>query len=293
MKGGRKFNYPDGKRFAACLTHDIDQLNYSMTETMANALGSLRHGRMRETIKVIKMKKERKYNPRWNFNEIMEIEEKYGAKSSFFIMASDEKDIDYNYNINELSNQLKEIINMGWEVGLHGGHLAFNNLDIMKKEKSRLEKVISRTVVGYRNHYMRFKTPATWELLTKAGFKYDTTFGYHDCVGFRNGMCHPFTPFNLITNTRIDILEIPLIIMDCTLWEYMKLNMENAWKITKQLIDTVEKYNGVMTILWHNTYMISQMRDFYERILKYCYEKNAWMTSGNEIAGHVKGWFKI
>ena len=136
---------------------------------------------------------------------------------------------------------------------------------------------------------MKFKVPDTWELLSEAGFKYDTTFGYADCVGFRNGMCHPFKPFNLNTNKEIDILEISLTIMDCTLFDYMKQDMKGAWEVTKLLIDIVERYNGVITILWHNTYMIGENLKIYEKILEYCYEKGAWMTSGEEIE---KWWSK-
>jgi hypothetical protein len=151
-----------------------------------------------------------------------------------------------------------------------------------------LEKVLGKEVIGYRNHYLRFKTPDTWGLLAKAGFKYDTTFGYHDRVGFRNGMCHPFKPFNLNTNKEIDILEIPLIIMDGALFDSVK-SFEEAWEITKRLIDTVENFNGVLTLLWHSNAFNCAFRDkwvtFYDKLLKYCHEKNAWMTSGEKIWG--------
>lgn len=92
-----------------------------------------------------------------------------------------------------------------------------------------------------------------------------------------------FKPFNLDKDEEIDILEIPLIVTDSTLFEYMRLNMQGAWEIIKRLIDTVEKYNGVITILWHNTYMTNENLRFYEQILKYCNGKNALMTSGEEI----------
>ena len=146
-----------------------------------------------------------------------------------------------------------------------------------------MEKVLGKKVVGYKNHFLKFKVPDTWSLLEKAGFKYDSTSGYADCVGFRNGMCHPFKPFNLNTGKEIDILEIPLTIMDCTLFDYMRLDFGKAWDITKMLIDIVEKHKGIITILWHNTYMVDDKLKFYEKILKYCYEKEAWMTSGEEI----------
>ena len=172
---------------------------------------------------------------------------------------------------------------------LHGGHTAYNTLDEIKEKKKRLENVLGKTVIGYRNHFLKFKVPDTWELLSKAGFKYDTTFGYADCVGFRNGMCHPFKPFNLNTGKEIDILEIPLTVMDCTLFDYMRLDFDKAWDVTKMLIDRVEKHKGIITILWHNTYMVNDKLKFYEKILNYCYEKKAWMTSGEEIE---KWWSK-
>ena len=116
-----------------------------------------------------------------------------------------------------------------------GTNLIISFEDIMEK-KQRLEKVLGKKVIGYRNHYLRFKVPDTWELLSKAGFKYDTTFGYADCAGFRNGVCHPFRPYNINTGKQIDILEIPLIIMDRTLLrDYMRLDVKKAWELIKNL----------------------------------------------------------
>jgi len=40
------------------------------------------------------------------------------------------------------------------------------------------KKVLGKKAIGYRNHFLKFKVPDTWTLLEKAGFKYDTTFGY-------------------------------------------------------------------------------------------------------------------
>ena len=97
-------------------------------------------------------------------------------------------------------------------------------------------------------------------------------------------MCHPFKPFNLNTNKEIDILEIPLVIMDMTLYDtYMRLDNHTAWILIRKIIDTVEKYNGVLTILWHNTYMEKDKLKMYNKILQYCFDRNAWMTSGESI----------
>ena len=68
----------------------------------------------------------------------------------------------------------------------------------------------------------------------------------------------------------------------------MKLDAATSWEMTKRLIDTVERYHGVISLLWHNQMLIGDQRKFYEKILKYCAEKNAWMTSGKEIASWIE-----
>ena len=283
IENGLKVEYPEGKQFAVCLTHDIDGVYLPKVNVIYNATKSLIRHQIKSAFKMLFNNISKKWNPRWNFKDIMALEEEYDAKSSFYFLVLDKGDMDFNFKIEDLEHEIGNIADNGWEVGLHGGHEAYNNLDEIKEKRKRLEKILGKKVIGYRNHYLRFKVPDTWELVSKAGFKYDTTFGYADCVGFRNGMCHPFKPFNLDTNMEIDILEIPLTIMDGTLFDYMKLGMEGAWEVTKTLIDIVEKYNGVITILWHNDYMIDDKLKLYEKILKYCYEKGAWMTSGEEI----------
>ena len=96
-------------------------------------------------------------------------------------------------------------------------------------------------------------------------------------------MCHPFKPYDLRNGREIDILEIPLTIMDCTL-QYMWLDAGKAWEVTRRLIDATERCHGVITILWYNTYMEGARLKFYEKILGYCREKGAWMKSGEDIS---------
>jgi hypothetical protein len=180
-----------------------------------------------------------------------------------------------------------EISDGGREIGLHGGHIAYKDPGEIREKKYRLEKVLGKKICGYRNHYLRFTVPDTWEFLHDAGFSYDSTFGYADCIGFRNGMCHPFKPYNLTTRREIDILEIPLTIMDNT-FDKMQLDTAISWQMTKRLIDTVEQYHGVITILWHNTSFVGEQKKLYEKILSYCHDKNAFMTSGQEICDWIK-----
>jgi peptidoglycan/xylan/chitin deacetylase (PgdA/CDA1 family) len=287
IEHGYHAEYPEGKPFAICLTHDIDVLYKNKRRKTLDALDHLFYARFSASINSVAQMHSIKV-PWWNFSDIMSLEDRYNAKSSFYFMVEDPGDPEFNYAIEDCGAVIGEISEKGWEVGLHGGHTAYNDPIEMRRKKQRLEKVLNKRVVGYRNHYLRFNVPETWECLHEAGFHYDTTFGYNDCIGFRNGMCHPFKPFNLKTGKTIEILEIPLIIMDGSLFDYMRLDCNRAWDITRRLIDTVADYHGVMTLLWHNTFLVGEKRKFYEKILNYCYEKNAWMTSGE----HIASWWK-
>ena len=285
VENGLRPEYPEGKKFAVCLTHDIDFTYPAKMYTIVETAKAVAKGNLVDAVKMPFSSISKRYNPYWNFREIMDLEAKYNSKSSFYFLALNPGEKDFNYKIENLEAELKFISDHGWEVGLHGGYESYNSLEDLKEKKQRLERVLGKQVIGYRNHYLRFKVQDTWELLSKAGFKYDATFGYSDCAGFRNGLCHPFRPYNLNTEKQIDILELPLIIMDRTLLkDYMRLDFKKAWELIKRLIDKVEQCNGVVTTLWHNNMLAEeQYRKLYENLLEYVSSKNAWISSGEEV----------
>ncbi|MGD0534050.1 MAG: polysaccharide deacetylase family protein [Methanoregula sp.] len=292
---GYKIEYPNNSSFAVCLTHDVDEIYPPPIHSLLSSISCIRNLDFDRFKNQLFWKfRDKVKSPYWNFNEIMELEEKYGAKSTFFFIATNVDIRRFRYNIEDLKSELGSIVDKGWEVGLHGGYYAFNNLGEILREKDRLEKVLGRKVTGYRNHYLRFKVPDSWKLLAQAEFKYDTTLGYQDTVGFRNGMCHPFRPVDISNDevVPLDIMEIPLILMDGTLFNSFK-NFNDAWEITKILIDTVESSKGVLTINWHSNNFNCPFKEewskLYKMILEYCYAKNAWMTTGDAIYHHYIG----
>ncbi len=276
-------NYPENKKFAVCLTHDIDNLFFKKKEIIRQSIKSLAHHSFSQFSSSLSNFFNKNNSVLFNIEEIIDIEKKYNACSTFFFLSLEKNERDFNYSTAEIRDICKIITDNHCEIGLHAGHEAFADLGKLKKEKSKLESSINREVIGIRNHFLKFKNPGTWEIQSKAGFKYDATYGYNDAPGFRNGMCHPFTPYNIRTNKYIDIIEIPLTLMDCTLDLYMRLDYENSWKLIKQTIDKVESLGGVFTLLWHNTYFTENNLNLYIKILEYCSSKGAWLTSGEKI----------
>lgn len=298
IKKGFNIEYPDDKKFAVVLTHDIDDVFLTLRHALRSFIPFPINKDFFGFKKLLITKIREKKSPYLNFSKIIDLEKKYNAKSSFYFLA-DENDIFGNkYLLENLQEEISYIIDEGCEIGLHTGYNAFDNLYDIKKQKNKIEQIIQKRIISVRNHLLRFKIPESWELLSDAGFEYDTSLGYYDMIGFRNGMCHPFQPFNLIKNKKIEISEIPVCVIDIALFSYMKINAIKSWEYIKNLIDTVERFGGVVTILWHNwtfSFPVSyaglfgvEWTKLYEKILIYCTKKNSWITNGYEIYKHYK-----
>lgn len=270
--------YPHSKKFAVVLTHDVDLVKPSWKYYAYHMV--------RKSLTGVKLLIKRK-NPYDTFTKIVEIEKSFGAKSTFFFMAADRDPTGVRYKIENFRETIEMLLDEGFEVGLHGSFTAYKDFNQMKMEKQRLEKVVGSAVVGYRNHYLRFKIPDTWRLLEKVGLKYDSTLGYNDLAGFRGGIPYPFWAFDPQNGEEFRILEIPLNVMDVTLFEYMKLSVEKAFKFVKQLMNIVEKYHGVLTLNWHNDKFDELYWKYYEelyiKVLKEAKRRRAWLTNCKEL----------
>lgn len=290
---GFDVEYPDNKKFAVILTHDVDDI-YITPRHLLFSIYHLPFNRdIHSPINLCKgLVNKEKINYK-SFTKIMEIEQKYETTSTFFFLPSPEDIFGKKYNLEELEDEIGNILNKGNEIGFHTGYYTYDNIKEIQNQKENMEQRIGRKIIGARNHVLRFTTPDSWETLAKAGFSYDSTYGYHNMAGFRNGMCHPYRPFNIDKGKTIDILEIPLSVQDWTLHMEMNKSSNDALVCVKHLIDIVEKYNGILTILWHTwtfAYPVSfggifnkEWSSLYEKILRYVSEKNAWITNCQEF----------
>ncbi len=287
IEHGERFEYPDGKRFAVCLTHDIDEIYPPIAHTLLSVACGVKGLDAAGVGHAIGWRlKGKRFSPYLNFRKIMALEEKYEARSSFYFLATDKDIKRYRYAVEDAGEYMGEIADRGWEVGLHGGYYSYDDPEAIDREKRAIEGALGRAICGYRNHYLRFKYPDTWKHLEKAGLKYDTTVGYNRGVGFKNGMCHPFRPYDPCAGRELDIVEIPLCVMDCAVFDGGR-TPAGAWDITKRMIDAARQYNGVVTLLWHNDAFSSPYKagwvKLYEKALEYACQQNAWITSGENI----------
>ncbi|KCZ72832.1 hypothetical protein ANME2D_01267 [Candidatus Methanoperedens nitroreducens] len=288
--------WPDGKRFAVCLTHDVDEIKklYQwITYPLRFAARYDLRGIYNQSSSFIH--KIRGKEPYWTFERIMELESKLGVRSSFFFLneTGKVKLLDkktwrhsgrrYSFNDPKVASMIKELHSKGWDVGLHGSFYSHNDFEKIQKEKEALEGALGSEVHGIRQHNLNLSIPQTWLHQERAGLEYDTTLGFNNCIGFRWGTCFPFRPFYAHEDRALSILEIPLVIEDLPFYRYKNPCVEGL-----KVLGEVERSGGVGTLLWHhsvfNDYEFPGWSAHYEKMIEYCKKKNAWVTSAREIS---------
>jgi len=285
------------KDFGVCLTHDVDTVRKYKIYPPLRTIGSLvvKDKNLKKAFAVIIDYFEAKLDkdPYNNLSCIMDLENKYGFKSSFYFMSGGNTERDASYSINDsyVSSLIKTLQEKGFEIGLHPSFDSYNNFQILNLEKEKLEKVTKNAIFGGRQHYLRWKSPDTWRILEKAGLKYDTTLTFADHEGFRCGIYFPYKPFDVLKNRGLDIWELPLTVMDRSLFNYQNLTPQKGFQRIKNLINTTKKYNGLFVLLWHNSSLdpieLPGWIKTYERTMEYLGKQNAF----NDTAQGIINWW--
>jgi peptidoglycan/xylan/chitin deacetylase (PgdA/CDA1 family) len=175
------------------------------------------------------------------------MEREAGIHSSFFFFAQSGGSRGGRYDSLALKEILRELARNGWETGLHGSFDSMLDQSRLAEERMRLGHALGSDVDGVRQHYLRVRVPDSFRHMEKVGFKYDASIGFSDRLGFRSSMCLPYRPYDLVDRKALDILEIPLVVMDGALPD----SDDARRKAMMELAGTVRKERGLLSILWH------------------------------------------
>lgn len=188
-----------------------------------------------------------------SLRELAHISKQHGVNSTIYWKAAPSGPLDSGYDprhrkVRRVLDWLREL---GVESGVHPGYATFRSPEKLRREISVLREVIGPQPLGGRQHYLRW-CPDTWIDWEYCGLAYDSSVGYADRIGFRAGTCFPYRPWLFSLNRQADLLEIPLLVMDRTLLEKMKLNPQGAVEAVRSLLAHCKRVGGVFTVLWHN-----------------------------------------
>jgi hypothetical protein len=251
------------KSFTVALTHDVDSpwrwTKIGLRGSAARLKSSVLRGRVAPALReatalaTAPVHRVRGTDPNWRFEEIVAEERRRGAHgSTFFVLAAhhDPHDGPAPEAYDALRPKLVEtLLAAGAEVGLHGSYTAADDGSRLADEKAKLEALAGK-IEGHRFHYLRADPHRN---IARLPFRYDTTLGFPDAVGFRAGLARPFHPWDFEADAPAEVLELPLAAMDATLAEerYLGLSAKRAEPQLMRLLDWAAANGGAFAVLWH------------------------------------------
>ncbi|MFN5334295.1 MAG: polysaccharide deacetylase family protein [Bacteroidota bacterium] len=234
-------------------TYDIDiawsYLHKSVIRNMGGAIKNL--NTISERIRVLAGKEKDPYDC---YDTLRQLHQEYEQRPIyFFLVANKKSSLDKNINPhNKAFKQLIEKTSTHAIVGLHPSGYSHTDPSIVNTEKKFLEKIIERSVIHSRQHYLKFSLPKTYHTLVKAGITHDYSMGYGSVNGFRASTSRSFLWYDLkmeeVTSLRIH----PMAWMDANSYYENKFTPAEALDELEKTYKRVNDLGGDFIMISHN-----------------------------------------
>lgn len=253
--------WPDGRRWAMAMTHDLDVVSLWPVFTALRAAELAGKGRLRNLLSVLgSAAGSVAGNPVWNAaRHVLDVERRHGIRSTWFVITGSPTfrtmragDVTYVPESPAVRRILDAVRDAGHEVGLHGSFETWTHADRFEAQRERLARLTSRPVTGVRQHFLRMRPGRTHQAMRAAGFQYDSSYGYADRNGFRLGIADPLPVWDESLGRGLSIDAVPFVWMDRALSKYRGVEDPAAWiEDALALARTCREMEGVWTGIWH------------------------------------------
>lgn len=180
--------------------------------------------------------------------------ESEGFHSTLFAVAGGNHKRDPNYRVDEIGAQLRGAAARGFGIGVHASYESLSGPGRVKDETGKLRGVVRQAPLGSRQHWLRFgEHKSLYREIHRAGLAYDSSMGFSETCGFRNGANFAFPPYDFEKERACSFLEIPLVIMDGSLQRASRTLREDPQTIADRILAESRKTGwGGISVLWHN-----------------------------------------
>ena len=200
----------------------------------------------------------------YNFPGYMEVEEKYHVRSTFFFRTyvKDSAHSPPSYHVEEYKEEIRSLVNGGWEVGLHLDPSSYDSVEKIRAEKLAVEKLTGSPIQGNRVHYT-MNNDLLWENLQKASFKYDSSakFSRDQIVDSDFGFFR-----------RQKLVIFPITVMDALVFANFAKDEAAVMDTVKLVVERCRKLptdKQIITLLWHDCVLRMKKGRLYAEVLRY------------------------
>lgn len=232
-------------------------------------------------------------DPYWNMDELMALERSLNISSTWFFLEKTGKDNSrYHFRDGKITTLISQLEEQGHEVGIHGTLESSENPLAMSGALQRLNEVSTAPVQGNRQHFLKYSNPLTTKILDQSSLLYDASMGFAEHIGFRNSYAHPFRLYDFTNDRPAKLWELPLMVMDVTLLNYMNIPNEQILDTVRPVMEETLRFNGVFSLLVHNCNLDEEeypgINEVYLSMLHMLLEAGFESQTGRQIIGALK-----
>ncbi len=253
--------WPDGRRWAAAFTHDLDVVAAWPLFTGLRLLELARKGAVGSVVRAaLAAGRGLLRNPVWEgVRRLLALEKDAGIRSTWFVLCGTPTfatikagDLTYRPESRRSRCILEAVGQGGHEIGLHGSFATLVDAAEFATQRNRLAALTHATPEGVRQHFLRLRPGATQQAMVAAGFRYDATLGFYDRNGFRLGVADIVPGWNPAADAPLAFDEVPLVWMDRALSKYRGIEDPRAWADDAiELAGLCREVEGLWVGLWH------------------------------------------
>jgi len=134
------------------------------------------------------------------------------------------------------------------ETATHCGIESWQDRLYLDQSKADMAKLFTADISGLRPHYLSCRFPELWQ--NSSSYSYSSTVGSDSIPGFTAGIDIPFFGFDFDSGQQIDILELPLSLMDCTICRIKNDDQRN--ELINQIFESCRRNHSLLVLDWHN-----------------------------------------
>ncbi len=190
-------------------------------------------------------------DPYDTFKWIITKQKQTKFKFVVFFLIGDYSTYDKNINVNrkQFVSLIKSVSDY-CKVGLKASYFALEDIEVLKKEKKKMESIVNYGLEASRHSFSKLNLPESYRNLIELEVKQDFTMGYINELGFRAGTCTPFQFYDLDYE-----VQTPLQINAFHCIDYALLKRQSFLdkkQELERLIQQVKKVHGTFTPVFHN-----------------------------------------
>ena len=307
--------WPDGRRFAVCLTHDVDLVSPQSTPRqiaryaragLARTGTARRPELLRFTRPPVRVARSLRSGvarvppTRDTLERSVALEARRGAVASYLFTvppAGGRSRYDCSYAAGDpclfretprrVADVMRTLADEGFDIGLHGSYQAGMRPGALAAERAALERATGLEVRTTRQHLLHWDVRWTPALQVEAGVLVDSSLGFNRNVGFRAGTSLPFRHFDVLARRPLELLEVPLVVQDAALLGAWGLDLDaaDASDIVRRLFDSAVEVGCAVTVLFHPDKLVHpDWLALYEWTLDYALAQEGWLTSLDRLS---------